>query len=138
MMDLLRTSGFQMMERSVDAAVLRNKVIANNIANVDTPYFKRSEVVFEELLQEQLASNKTPAFRSYRTHEKHIDFGSKQQDSVQPQVVTDETSAMNNNQNNVDIDYEMSLMAKNQLYYNLMIGQISYDISHLRTAIGGM
>ena len=32
-----------LLERGVDAAVLRNKILANNIANVDVPHFKRSE-----------------------------------------------------------------------------------------------
>jgi len=59
------------------------------------------------------------------------------QQSAQPRIVTDETSAINNNKNNVDIDYEMALMAKNQLYYNALIQQVNYDIKHLRTAIGG-
>jgi flagellar basal-body rod protein FlgB len=137
-MDLLNTSGFQRLERSVDAAALRQKVIANNVANIDTPYFKRSDVHFEELLQKELNAVKSPAFTAYKTHHKHIslDVGSQQQ-GVQPQVVSDQTSTMNNNQNNVDIDYEMSLLAKNQLYYNMMVQQVSYDIKHLRTAIGG-
>lgn len=136
-MELLKTPEFNRLERSVDTAVLRNQVIANNVANVDTPYFKRSEVVFEELLQQELAANKSPSFTTYRTDEKHIAIQPKHGKEVQPQIMVDATSAMNNNQNNVDIDYEMSLLAKNQLNYNMMVQQISYDIQHLRTAIGG-
>jgi flagellar basal-body rod protein FlgB len=137
-MDMLNTSGFQRLERSVDAAALRQKVIANNVANIDTPYFKRSDVQFEELLQKELDAVKSPAFTTYRTHSKHFPLGTiGQQTEIRPQVISDETSTMNNNQNNVDIDYEMSLMAKNQLYYNMMVQQVNYDIKHLRTAIGG-
>jgi flagellar basal-body rod protein FlgB len=126
------------MERAADAAVLRQKVIANNIANVDTPYFKRSDVLFEELLKRELEAVKRPSFTAYTTHPKHIPIGTLgTQQSAQPRIVTDETSAINNNKNNVDIDYEMALMAKNQLYYNALIQQVNYDIKHLRTAIGG-
>ena len=39
------------LNESMDATALRNNVIANNIANVDTPKFKRSEVIFEENLK---------------------------------------------------------------------------------------
>ena len=38
--------------------------------------------------------------------------------SLSPKLVTDTNTSMNNNQNNVDIDREMSLLAKNQLSYN--------------------
>jgi len=44
---------------------------------------------------------------------------------------------MNNNGNNVDIDREMSLLAKNQLVYNLYIQQVNHDIKMMRTAIEG-
>lgn len=40
-MMILNKPGFQMMERSLDAATLRQRVIADNIANVDTPFFSR-------------------------------------------------------------------------------------------------
>lgn len=137
-MSLLNSVGFQRLEKAVDAAALRQKVIANNVANVDTPYFKRSDVQFEELLQKELSSVTSPTFAGYRTHQKHISLGTiGKQTEAQATIVTDETSTMNNNQNNVDIDYEMSLLAKNQLYYNMMVQQVSYDIKHLRTAIGG-
>ena len=137
-MELLGTSGFRRMERAVDASVLRQKVIANNIANVDTPYFKRSDVIFEELLKQELEAVKRPSFTAYTTHPKHIPIGTLGHwTGAQPRIVTDETSTINNNKNNVDIDYEMALMAKNQLYYNALIQQVNYDIKHLRTAIGG-
>jgi flagellar basal-body rod protein FlgB len=126
------------MERAVDASVLRQKVIANNIANVDTPNFKRSDVLFEEYLRQELEAVKKPSFTAFATHPNHIPIGTVGSGRpAQPRIVTDETSAMNNNRNNVDIDYEMALMAKNQLYYNALIEQINYDIKHLRTAIGG-
>jgi flagellar basal-body rod protein FlgB len=44
---------------------------------------------------------------------------------------------MNNNSNNVDIDREMALLAKNQLSYNLYIQQMNHDVKMMRTAIEG-
>ena len=43
-MSFLDKPSWNMMERSLDASTLRQKVVANNIANVDTPNFKRSDV----------------------------------------------------------------------------------------------
>jgi flagellar basal-body rod protein FlgB len=121
------------MEQMLDVAVLRQKVSANNIANIDTPEFKRSDVRFEELLNQQMNQS---SLAGKRTNPKHIPIG-YQSTAVEPQVIQDQTSVMNNNLNNVDIDAEMSLLAKNQLRYNVIAQQVSHDIRNLKTAIGG-
>ncbi|MEK3722157.1 flagellar basal body rod protein FlgB [Paenibacillus sp. FSL H8-0034] len=131
-MDILNKAGFNQMERSLDAATLRQRVIADNVANADTPYFKKSEVRFEELLQQEL---NVSSFEGYRTDPKHFYIGRPAR--VEAQIVKDKQSTINNNLNNVDIDAEMSLMAKNQLRYNVMVQQISNDIKKARTAIQG-
>lgn len=122
-----------MMERTLDAAAFRQKVISNNVANVDTPYFKRSDVQFEELLSKEL--NKK-SIQGRRTDYRHIPIGQVGA-ATAPEVVADETTMMNNNLNNVDIDYEMALLAKNQLRYNVLIGQVSHDLKNYRTAMNG-
>ncbi len=131
--ELLNSTTFNLLTSSVDAASLRHKVLANNIANADTPHFKRSDVSFEALLKEQLNAR---ALSGYRTHPKHIPIGHAMP-SVTPKVVTDHDTAMNHNGNNVDIDAEMAMLAQNQLNYHMYIGQISHEISMIRKAIGG-
>jgi flagellar basal-body rod protein FlgB len=131
-MNILDKKGFNQLERSLDAATLRQRVIADNVANVDTPYFKRSEVRFEELLEQQLTSH---SIEGYRTDPKHFRIGRPAQ--IEPQILKDNQSTINNNLNNVDIDSEMSLLAKNQLRYNVMALQVSSEIKKARTAIQG-
>ncbi|WP_127580597.1 flagellar basal body rod protein FlgB [Paenibacillus koleovorans] len=131
-MILWNKPSLQMMERTIDAATFRQKVISNNVANVDTPYFKRSDVVFEDLLQQEL---QTQTIEGYRTDPRHIPIGRKT--TVSPEVMRDEKSLMNNNFNNVDIDYEMTLLAKNQLRYNVLMTQVNHDLKMFRTAING-
>lgn len=123
------------MERALDASAIRQKVIANNVANVDTPYFKRSDVLFEEFLQGEVSPSTSP-IQGYRTDPRHFFIG-KSKNLVTPEIKTDESTAINNNLNNVDVDYEMSLMAKNQLKYNTMIQQMNSEFKKMRTAIGG-
>ncbi|MEX2462198.1 MAG: flagellar basal body rod protein FlgB [Paenibacillaceae bacterium] len=125
---------FQLLEKSLDAATMRQRTITNNIANVDTPYFKRSEVSFESLLQKQMGS--LPALEGYRTDTRHFAFGSSSQ-QISPQISVDEASIMNNNLNNVDMDTEMSQLAKNQLTYNTEIQQVNHEFKMLRSAISG-
>lgn len=138
-MDLLGGVSFRRLESALDAASLRQRVIANNIANNDTPYFKRSDVVFEELLSQKLGdSNGTRSSLPGRvTHAKHIPINGAFAAVPQARVVTDESTSINNNRNNVDIDKEMSLLAENQLRYNLFVQQISHEVRMLRTGIEG-
>jgi flagellar basal-body rod protein FlgB len=124
---------FRLLERTLDAAVLRQSVIANNIANADTPYYKRADVQFEDLLKEQLG-NSASSLKGRRTDPRHISIGGKGM-LVDPQITVDRHTVMNNNENNVDIDAEMALMAKNQLRYNTLIQQVSHEIKMARTAL---
>lgn len=136
LMDLLSSHKLTLMQRSLDAASLRQQVISNNIANAEVPHFKRSYVRFEDLLAKQMQSGTTKQLSAYRTNARHLEFSSRRLD-VEPRVVQDESTAMNNNQNNVDIDLEMANLAKNQMIYDALIRQVNHDIRSVRTAIGG-
>jgi flagellar basal-body rod protein FlgB len=125
---------FSLLQRSLDASNLRQKVIANNIANVDTPFFKRSDVVFEQLLEQQMSAS-MPGLEGKRTDPRHFRIGGGQPAGIDPQVKVDDSTAINNNMNNVDIDYEMTLLAKNQLRFNTLVGQINHEFRSMRTAI---
>ncbi|MEI7027339.1 flagellar basal body rod protein FlgB [Paenibacillus sp. y28] len=132
-MFLLNKPSMSLMERTLDAAVLRQNVISNNIANVDTPRFKRSDVRFEEYLQKELGQ--LPKLEGYRTDPRHFYIGRQQPQSAT--IERDDSTTINNDLNNVDIDSEMSLLAKNQLRYNVLIQQENNEFKKIRTAIGG-
>jgi len=134
-MQLLNGIGFTRLESAVQAANMRQGVLANNIANEDTPYFKRSNVSFESLLQ-QASEGDMPALQGIRTNNRHFVIGPTS-GIAEPVVTTDRTTAMNNNMNNVDIDSEMSQLAENQLRYNTYIEQINYQIKMKRNAVEG-
>ena len=51
---IMQGGGMDYMQRGVNAANMRHEVIAHNIANVNTPQFKRSEVEFEKMLAKEL------------------------------------------------------------------------------------
>jgi flagellar basal-body rod protein FlgB len=116
--------GNKLNESLLDVLTLNNKVIANNIANVDTPHYKTKEVVFQEELRRQLEKAENATIHMKRTNIKHI--ANKQETSGVPfQIKEMSHTVMNNNQNNVDIDYEMSSLAKNQLLYNIVVDRVS-------------
>ncbi|KAA9006386.1 flagellar basal body rod protein FlgB [Paenibacillus spiritus] len=133
-MGLLNGISFQRLQGGMEAATLRQNVLANNVANAETPNFKRSDVSFESILQ-AAAEGTAPALGARVTDSRHFRFGTAA--VPQPVTTTDRSSSMNNNGNNVDIDREMALGAENQLRYNSYITQLNSQLSMMRTAIGG-
>ncbi len=134
-MELLNSVSFQRLQGGIDAAYKRQSALANNVANNDTPNFKRSDVSFESILQAQESGVKSTL--SARVSDfRHFQFGSNK--GIPAAVVsTDETTAMNNNDNNVDIEREMALSAENQLRYSSYVEQVNSQISMMRAVIQG-
>jgi flagellar basal-body rod protein FlgB len=128
---LLSSSQLKVLEQSLSASSLRHKVISNNIANVNTPGFKKSDVVFESKLQEALGNNK---LAMSQTNEKHLD--GRQSSSLAPSIISDSYSIRMDG-NNVDIDAEMANLAKNNIYYDAVAQQISTYFSNLKSVIKG-
>lgn len=134
-MGLLNSISFQRLQAGVDAANLRQSELANNVANVDTPGFKRTDVSFESILRQQESGLK-PSLGAKITDPRHIAFGTTGSVPT-PVVQTDGNTSMNNNGNNVDIDREMALSAENQLRYSSYISLLNSQISMMRTATEG-
>lgn len=113
------------LEKALDASWLRNEVISNNIANVDTPGYKRKTVKFEEFLNQEM---KTSKIQSGQTRLNASDI-----------LVSEDTSSLSYriDGNNVDIEQEMALMAMNSIRYNTMIQKMNGDFQKLRNVIRG-
>lgn len=125
----------RMMEKALDAAALRNTVIANNLANVDTPGYKRSEVRFEEELAKALSDS--GGITGKRTRAEHIPIGKRPAAEVSPRVELQKDTSMRNDGNNVDIDREMAALAKNTILYNALAQEISGEFQKLKSVISG-
>jgi flagellar basal-body rod protein FlgB len=131
-MSIISNQAINLLERSLDAASLRQKVLSNNIANIDTPNFKRSDVAFEKILRQTL-DKETLAGR--RTDERHIQIGNASVSEVRPVVYTERHSSLRNDGNNVDIDSEMTALATNQIQFNALVQQINHHFGMLKYAI---
>ncbi|NPC92569.1 flagellar basal body rod protein FlgB [Bacillus sp. WMMC1349] len=117
------------LEGSLQRANIKQKVISNNIANVDTPNYKAKEVSFKNVLNEE-----SSRLNAVKTNYRHIDFKGNQSNYS---VVSSKNTSYQKNGNNVDIDREMSEMAKNQIQYQALVERISGKFNSLRTAITG-
>jgi flagellar basal-body rod protein FlgB len=126
------------LQRSMDVAMLRQDVIANNIANADTPNFKRSFVNFESQLASALESERKPVFQAAMTRERHIPFYQPvDYRSVTPKVQLDYLTTADNNGNNVDIEEESMNYLNNQLLYTLMTDSVSNQFKRVNLVLGG-
>lgn len=100
----------------MQAASLRQQVLAHNIANANTPGFKRSRVEFENRLNEAVAAGQDPA-------------------AVRAQVVKEVDLAGRPDGNNVDIEREMTSLAQNQIWYATLTRQLSDQLARIRMVI---
>ncbi len=128
-----------MLEKAMDVSVLRRKVIADNIANVDVPHFKRSEVSFEAQLRRALDSQKAVeenAIPARVNDPLHIPFfkGMDLHD-VEPRMHMDYLSTMRNDGNNVDIEHEITESAKNQLRYEALTSVYNGELKTLNVVL---
>lgn len=124
------------LHRSMDVEMLRRRVSANNIANADTPNFKRSTVNFESELSRALASEKVSKPAAALTDDHHIPFDRVQNyRDVKPRRVLDYLSQSDNNGNNVDVEEESMLLLQNQLRYDLMGRAMSNQFSRINLVL---
>ncbi|MFJ7726547.1 flagellar basal body rod protein FlgB [Neobacillus sp. NPDC097160] len=122
------------LQSALDASSLRQQVISNNIANAETPGFKTKQVVFEDILKQQI--NNQSKFVGNRTDSRHFAIGYS---SAIPsaKTVNNTNTVMQSNGNNVDIDEEMSRMGKNSLWYYTLTQQLTSEFHQLSIAIKG-
>ena len=125
-------SGTKYLERGLDAASLRTQVIQNNIANAETPGFKSSRVAFESVFRDALQAKS--GFTTKVTRDKHRSF-TTDVNSVEAAVIQNSNTTMRMDENNVDIDYENTQLAKNQIYYSALVQQLNSEFARLRMAI---
>ncbi len=106
--------------RYLDVLSLRQSVIADNIANVDTPNFKRSKVTFEAELERAILNERASNLSLIRGNDKHLNgFKELGYLDVKPSRMLDYLSILKNDGNNVDIDSEMKNLIQNQMIYSL-------------------
>ena len=116
------------LEKAADAANSRNEILSNNIANVDTPNYKRKDVSFENYLEQALIGPESLDNRVADVNTHLSDFGGM--------TYTDHsTLSYRLDGNNVDIDTESAYLAENQIRYNALVEQIGQEFSRYKTVL---
>lgn len=120
------TYTYNLIKRGLDVSSLRGKVIANNMANINTANYKRLNVSFEDTLRDV---TKEISKTGYVDGDK-LDFGSIRVDK-------DATSSMRADGNNVDLDIEKANQAANTLLYNALVTEANNKLNMTKYVITG-
>ncbi|KAA3615454.1 MAG: flagellar basal body rod protein FlgB [Calditrichaeota bacterium] len=123
-----------LLNKSLKASAVRQRVRANNIANANTKGYQRLEVRFEEDLRKALGKRNVVGSQ---THARHIPVGSRRIVDLEPEVFTPDDPSDPSGVNNVDIEHEMAELAKNQLIYTAAAKFAARNFQKIKSAIKG-
>lgn len=113
--------GINLLEKMLDVSAIKHKVIANNIANINTPGYKKMEISFSDQLEKVIKDTSNNKF-----------------DTIQPKIViaeNDNNDTVRNDGNNVDMDKEISALMKNTLSYNIYSQLLAKKMELVKSAI---
>ena len=106
-------SSTNVMQKSLDAAWSRNEIISQNIANVDTPGYKRKDVAFEEYLM-----NSKKRITGNTTDVRHIPISPSDIDSVEP-TVTQDYSNLSMRIDGINVDIQECYQRGEEVIYGI-------------------
>lgn len=120
------------MTKGLNASWKRNEVISNNIANANTPNYKRGEVKFENLLRDYINGT---SLKGAQTNGRHIPIGIQNLKDLNYDVKTRGNFSTRKDGNNVDVDLEMAELAKNDIYYRTLSTQLNNKVQRINLVI---
>jgi flagellar basal-body rod protein FlgB len=132
-MELGNTKNDRLIKTALEGLVARQRTIADNVANVDTPEFKASRVSFETTLKQAAGTVEQP-LRMSKVENGVAGPGDAPTD-VKPTVTLESDTGRRNDGNNVDVDREMLDLADTNVRFNALIQVMSSKMANLRYAI---
>jgi len=121
---MFQTNNYQLARKLLDVSVLRHEAIATNIANAETPGFRRMDIApdFATQLKARVAAG---------------DFAATS-DTLQPRLAEDQTArAVRPDGNSVEIEHELVAMDRNAVEYDYLTDVVTYNLKQLKMAITG-
>ena len=121
-------SYINVLDKAADASWLRNELISNNIANQDTPGYKRTDVDFESQLSQALKNQK---YTSIDAKVKNVELS-----RLNGRIYTDYGDfSYRMDENNVDPEQEQVKLAANQLKYQGLIQAMNKEFANIKSVI---
>jgi len=110
----------KLLETGIKAEGLRQNTIASNIANIETPGYRRLDVNFEDLLDKAM----------------HASDGMDSEE-IEPEIYQPQTTPLKSNGNDVILEAEIGEMLKNSLRHTAYVRLLHKKFAQMETAIGG-
>lgn len=126
-----------LMQSAMDYRAARQDMIAGNIANADTPFYRPRDVRFEEVLQQKSASifaDKSQTLTMSRTDGAHLG-GADTASTSKPTTFFRDGHMARNDGNSVDLDVETTEMAKNSTMFNALTAALKKDSALFKSVI---
>ena len=128
-MGLVISPAYDLMAQALNYRSMRQDMIASNIANADTPYYKPRDIRFEDTLmqkQKEVFGANSQTLQMAKTDGQHLD-ALPQLDNSRASLFFRDGHMARNDGNSVDIDVETTEMSKNSTMYNALIAAIKKD-----------
>lgn len=118
------------LKTAADASWLREEVLTNNIANVDTPNYKRQDVEFTTYLKSALEQAGTPASTlTQKVNEANLS-------GITTRTYTENTTlSYRIDGNNVDLSTENAELAAEQINYNALIDSMNNEFTRMKAVL---
>lgn len=118
------------LKTAADASWLREEVLTNNIANVDTPNYKRQDVEFTTYLKSALEQAGTPSSTlTQKVNEANLS-------GITTRTYTENTTlSYRMDGNNVDLSTENAELAAEQINYNALIDSMNNEFTRMKAVL---
>lgn len=132
-MDPTQTRADVLLRAALDGLAARQRVISNNVANVDTPGFKASRVAFEDALRRAMGAEDggLPLAKVQNA----VAGPDDQLADLTPVVIQSSQTTRRVDGNNVDIDQQMVELAETNITYNALAQLTGARLQLLRSVI---
>ncbi|MGD9970666.1 MAG: flagellar basal body rod protein FlgB [Sulfuricurvum sp.] len=136
-MGLTISRAYDLMKEALDYRAARQDMIAGNIANADTPFYRPKDIRFEEVLAQKSADvfdETSKTLPMAHTDKAHLD-GNSGTDGSKPTVFFRDGHMARNDGNSVDLDVESTEMAKNSTMFNALTAALKKNSALFKSVI---
>lgn len=135
-MGLTISRSHDLMKSALDYRAARQDIIAGNIANADTPFYRPKDISFEDTLAQksaQIFADKSQTLQMAQTNGAHL--GPIDSASSKPTTFFRDGHMARNDGNSVDLDVETTEMAKNSTMFNALTAALKKDSNLFKSVI---
>ncbi|MCM8813580.1 MAG: flagellar basal body rod protein FlgB [Candidatus Omnitrophica bacterium] len=125
-MDMFANTAFPELAKMLDVLSERHRVIANNVANVNTPGYRSQDVAFQSVLRQ---------ISQFKQNAESAEQFTQQLADVRPEKIFNGAGFDNQGINDVDMDREMVNLAANTLLFKTYAQMMLMQLTQLKTAI---